>query len=114
MLPKQYRISRKEMRLVLRSGVAIRQAAFKLLSLPLPSGKTAKIGFVVPKRVEKTAVGRHKIKRYLRGAWYALHKNFVPAHGYVFVVEQKIIAPSEETILPIIEQLVKRSTERKI
>lgn len=106
MLPKQYRISSKDMRLVLRRGRFVRFKGLKLVVFSLPTNDSPKIGFIVLMRIEKKAVMRHKIKRCLRQAVMSMLHEFLPSYGYVFVVEQKIVSPSTETLIPILKQTV--------
>ena len=89
MLPKQYRISSKDMRLVLQRGRFVRFKSLKFVVLSLPMNDSPKIGFIVLMRTEKKAVARHKIKRCLRQAAMSLLQEFLPPYGYVIVVDQK-------------------------
>lgn len=106
MLPKQYRISSKDMRLVLQRGRFVRFKGLKLVALPLSVNAFPRFGFMVSKRIEKKAVTRHKIKRCLRHAAMSLLQEFLSSYGYVFVVEQKIVSPSTKTLIPILKQTV--------
>lgn len=106
MLPKQYRISSKDMRLVLQRGRFVRFKGLKLVVFPLPTNDFPKIGFIVLMRIEKKAVTRHKIKRCLRQAAMSLLQEFLPSYGYVLVVDQKIVSPSTKILIPILKQAV--------
>lgn len=106
MLPKQYRISSKDMHLVLQRGRFVRFKGLKLLALPLSVNAFPRLGFMVSMRIEKKAVMRHKIKRCLRQAAMSILHEFLPSYGYVIVVEQKIVFPSTKMLIPILKQTV--------
>lgn len=112
MLPKQYRLSSKEVRIVLRRGSFVHFGGLKLVSCALPLQQMPKIGFIVPLRVENQAVGRHKLKRCLREITRLLIHEFIPSNGYVFLVTEKIGTPTTKTLEPIVRQVILLSAKR--
>lgn len=114
MLPKQYRLSSKEVRIVLRRGSFVHFGGLKLIFCALPLLQTPKIGFIVPLRVQKRAVDRHKLKRCLREVTRLLIHEFIPSHGYVFLITEKIVTPTTKTLEPIVRQVVLLSAKRHI
>lgn len=106
MLPKQYRISSSQMRFVLRRGKIARGNDLKITSIPMPDVTDVKIGFVVSSRVEKTAVGRHKVKRLLRESIMQIVDKFPPRMGYVITVERHIPELTIQTLISYLQNLV--------
>ena len=89
MLSKKYRFhSRGGVKWVYQHGKTVRTAKMSLVFVPNERGFTRVAG-VVSKKVEKTAVGRNRIRRRV---YEALRRNFelVPKkRDYVFVVYSK-------------------------
>ena len=86
MLNRKYRFhSRGGVRYVYQKGKTVRAAKMSLVFVPNLKGCT-RVAVVVSKKVEKTAVGRNRIRRRI---YEVIRKNFelVPkATDYVFVV----------------------------
>ena len=89
MLSKKYRFhSRGGVKWVYQHGKTVRTAKMSLVFVPNERGFT-RVAVVVSKKVEKTAVGRNRIRRRV---YEALRRNFelVPKkRDYVFVVYSK-------------------------
>ena len=102
MLPKQYRISSKDMRLVLQRGRFLRFKGLKLVVLSLPMNDSPKIGFIVSMRTEKKAVTRHQNKAMFATSSYVFTPEFLPSYGYVLVVDQNSL-PFDKNTQPYFE-----------
>ncbi|MBO7560472.1 ribonuclease P protein component [Candidatus Saccharibacteria bacterium] len=89
MLNKKYRFhSRGGVRYVYQKGKMIRTAKMSLVFTPNTKGFT-RIAVVVSKKVNKTAVGRNRMRRRV---YEILRKNFSlipPKTDYIFVVYSK-------------------------
>lgn len=77
-----------------------------MMSVPLKSQGSPKIGFVVPLRIEKKSTGRQRIKRCLREATKSCISDLIPSHAYVLFVEQKIPNICVKTIKPLVKELL--------
>lgn len=91
MLNKKYRFhSRGGVRYVYQKGKTIRKTKMSLVFVPNDRGFT-RVAVVVSKKVEKTAVGRNRIRRRV---YETIRKNFeyLPKkNDYIFVVFSKDI-----------------------
>ena len=89
MLSKKYRFhSRGGVKYVYRHGKTVRSAKMSLVFVPNERGFT-RVAVVVSKKVERTAVGRNRMRRRV---YEVLRRNFesVPKKmDYVFVVYSK-------------------------
>ena len=92
MLNKKYRFhSRGGVKYVYRKGKTIRSDKISLVFCDNLKGKT-RMAVVVSKKVEKTAVGRNRIRRRV---YEVLRRNFdlIPSRrDYIFVVYTKSVA----------------------
>lgn len=109
MLSKKYRFhSRGGVRYVYQKGKTVRTPRMSLVFVKNDKGFT-RIGVVVSKKVEKTAVGRNRIRRRVYEA-IRLNMDKIPKEmDYVFVVYSKKIAKIpfselEETLGLLVEQ----------
>lgn len=110
MLNKKYRFhSRGGVRYVYKHGKTVRRAKMSLISCQNQRGFT-RVAVVVSKKVDKTAVGRNRIRRRV---YEALRKNFelIPKKvDYIFVVYSKEIGKMRFTELEgLLGELVEES-----
>ena len=92
--------------MVLRHGKITRSDGLRVAAMALSESAEAKIGIVVPAHVEKTAVGRHKVKRMLREAAMSLIDKLAPSYGYVITVDRRLVEPSSEVMRALLQKLV--------
>ena len=89
MLSKKYRFhSRGGVKYAYRHGKTVRSAKMSLVFVPNERGFT-RVAVVVSKKVEKTAVGRNRIRRRV---YEVIRRNFdlvPPRTDYVFVIYSK-------------------------
>ena len=99
MLSKKYRFhSRGGVKYVYQKGKTIRKPQISLIHCENTRGFT-RVAVVVSKKVEKTAVGRNRIRRRVYEA-IRINMDLVPKqHDYIFVVYQKNIMTMEFTTL---------------
>ena len=110
MLSKKYRFhSRGGVKWVYQHGKTIRSQKMSLVFVPNERGFT-RVAVVVSKKVEKTAVGRNRIRRRV---YEVLRRNFdlVPAKmDYVFVVYSKdVMKMPERELEELLGKLVEES-----
>jgi ribonuclease P protein component len=63
MISSKQKVGRELFKSLLEKGRSFHSENFSLRVAPLPSGGLSKFSVVVPKRIEKTAVGRNVTKR---------------------------------------------------
>ena len=106
MLSKKYRFhSRGGVRYVYQKGKTVRTPRMSLVFVKNDRGFT-RVGVVVSKKVEKTAVGRNRIRRRI---YEAVRLKLPKKTDYVFVVYSKKLAKIpfnelEETLGLLVEQ----------
>lgn len=110
MLNKKYRFhSRGGVRYVYQKGKTIRSPKMSLVFVPNGRGFT-RVAVVVSKKVNKTAVGRNRIRRRI---YEVLRKNFedVPKKtDYVFVVfAPEVLTMSDMELTKLLSGLVEES-----
>ncbi len=110
MLSKKYRFhSRGGVKYVYRHGKTVRSAKMSLVFVPNERGFT-RVAVVVSKKVERTAVGRNRMRRRV---YEVLRRNFdsVPKKvDYVFVVYSKeVMRMPEPELEEMLGKLVKES-----
>ena len=114
MLNKKYRFhSRGGVRYVYQKGKTVRTANMSLVFVENTRGFT-RVAVVVSKKVERTAVGRNRMRRRI---YEALRRNFdlIPKKmDYVFVVYSKeVIKMPFEKLEELLGKLVKESSISK-
>ena len=92
MLAKKYRFhSRGGVRYTYQKGKTIRTPKLSLVYAPNTRGHQ-RFGVVVSKKIEKTAVGRNRIRRRIYEALRAELPNFTKPQDCIFVVFSKDLA----------------------
>ena len=97
MLSKKQRLSRKEFSRIYKNGKRVSTPLFYFIYKK--SDKKARYSVVVSKKVSKSAVGRHKIKRRVYNILSAYIKQY-PEHIYdgIFIISPQITKESIDTI----------------
>lgn len=73
-----------------------------------------RFGVVVSKKIDQSAVGRNKIKRFFRQALGDLNKNLLPGHDILLITKKEIITKTEgENLLALRNTLTKAGLIKK-
>lgn len=89
MLPKKYRLDKKEIPNIVRRGKALRFEGYTIRAWYDNSISEPEFCIIVPKKVEALATGRNYIKRRIsHQIQLALHANEIPKAKYVIVVHE--------------------------
>jgi len=104
MFKKQARLSRKEFSDTLKNGSRLRGTLLHLITCPSESGKVA---VVVGKRIEKSAVKRHTLRRRI---FSALHSAQAPQNrNIVALATSKVVEATVQELETEIATLLKQS-----
>lgn len=104
MFKKEDRLTTKEFQEVIDTGKSVRIDTSHLKYITAP---TTKFAVAAPKKIFKTSVGRHLIKRRIFAALRA-HKNSFPTGHYVVFASKELIGLPSETLESIMGSLAKR------
>lgn len=90
-----------------RSGQVARHPAL-LLSYGPNALAYNRYGFIVGKRISRTAVGRNRLKRQLRAGVRLVHSHLRPGYDLVFIVRPGLVGYSygqmEQTLHRLVQQ----------
>ena len=89
MLPKPHRLPTPDVRQVMRSGRRL-TSPFLIMIYRNNTIGTARFAVVVPKSVDKMAVGRNRIKRLVRESVYHLLPSIAQNIDGVIIVRRKV------------------------
>lgn len=85
MIPKSCRLSYNDILLLKKSSIKTRIDWVLIMSTQAPDGESAKIGVVVSKKIAKSSVVRHRIKRILLDEMYPMAIN---SNKYILISVQ--------------------------
>lgn len=104
MLPKTQRISTKRFGEIMTSGKNISVGGFylKVLDGPLP-----RFAVAVPKKVAKSAIRRHLLKRRVFNI-LRLNKNLFPAGDYIIFANKEAVEMTPEQTLESIKNMAQK------
>ena len=89
MIPSKQKVSTGLFKVVLEKGINFKSESFSLKVLPLAKG-TARFSVVVPKKIEKSAVGRNTIKRRVYRVIRPILSLAKPGSVCIFFIKRKI------------------------
>jgi len=107
-LPRKFRISRKEFSLVKKEGQRVSGPFFALL---LKKGEGVKVGFIISKKIDKRATVRNKIKRRLSQALLPFLPKIRPKTHIVFLAKKVL---GEKNFLEIEREVKRMLTKAKL
>lgn len=90
MLAKQHKVNRKAFETVFKKGSAFHSSHFSLRVVTQTGARTYAAAFVVPKKVEKGAVARNRMRRRCYYAIRSVSGAFVKQFTAVFVVKKTL------------------------
>jgi ribonuclease P protein component len=91
-----------------QSGQVARQPALMLSYMPNDLGHN-RYGFIIAKRIQKTAVGRNRLKRQLRAGLRTLHPQLRPGYDLVWIARPALTTYSYGQITQALGQLVQQA-----
>jgi ribonuclease P protein component len=107
-LPKENRLSKKEIRQVFKRGKVIYGDLF-LLKVCLNSLNLSRFSIIVPKKVAKKATQRNRIKRLARESLRKKLPKIKPGFDGVFIATSKILEKDYWEIDEEIEKLLNKA-----
>ena len=106
MFPKHYRLSRAEVSLVIKKGVASNTPFFSIKTLDL-QGKNAKSAFVVSKKECRLSVDRNQLRRKVRSVFREVYPE-LPRHlGIVIFIKKQAKEAGFDQILSAFKTVFK-------
>jgi ribonuclease P protein component len=104
MLPKNERLTTEEFETIIASGKVVRNEIAHVKFLP-SAGK--KFAVAVPKKIIKTSVMRHFMKRRIYSALRECKDTF-PNGQYIIFVTKELVAAPKETFKEVLESLAQK------
>lgn len=91
MLARKFRLNRQEIEETIKKGVSLNGFFFYIKELYISSRKDNGFSIIVSKKVEKTSVGRHRIKRVVSSIIENsnIYKKELKLNSFVFILKQK-------------------------
>ncbi len=107
MLKKQFRLNVKQY-YSSHTPITNRTASFFRLRFSQNGLGYNRYGFVVSKRVDKTAVGRNRAKRLLRGCIENLSEQMKPGYDMLFIIQKQFIHDESITICNEVKSVLEK------
>lgn len=104
MFKKSDRLTTQEFQAVIDNGKTVRIDTAHLKYLPT---ETKKFAVAVPKKIVKTSVGRHLVKRRIFAA-LKVHKEHFPVGHYILFASKELVDANLQTLESIIGSLAER------
>ncbi len=91
MLARKFRLNRQEIEETIKKGISFNGFFFYIKALYISSRKDNGFSIIVSKKVEKTSVGRHRIKRTISSIIEnaLFYKKQLKFNSFVFILKQK-------------------------
>jgi ribonuclease P protein component len=91
MLARKFRLSRLEIEECIKKGVSLNGLYFYIKASSFSDRKNNGFSIIISKKVEKTSVGRHRIKRIVSFIIEktGLYKKETKFNGFLFILKQK-------------------------
>lgn len=109
MLAKKFRLNKKEIEETVKTGISINGFFFYIKALHISNRKDSGFSIIVSKKVEKTSVGRHRIKRVVSSIIENndLCKRELKFNSFVFILKQKEFF-DEEKLKKDLEDVIRK------
>jgi ribonuclease P protein component len=108
-LPQALRLhQQKDFDRLRQSGQVARHPALMLSFLSNDLGHN-RYGFIIGKRIQKTAVGRNRLKRQLRAGIRALHPQLRPGYDLVWIARPALSVYDYDQIVQTLGQLARQA-----
>ncbi len=112
MLPSSKKVSASFFKTLMAKGRSFHDDFFSVRVFFEPKLKSAKFSVVVPKKIEKTSVGRNLMKRRLYSALRPMVRRSIAGSLVAIFVKKKFLAEDIDKIVDKIERIAKKSGVR--
>ncbi len=109
MLPKQHRLPGHLISSALSSKTTFHSPFFSLKVKPADKAGPSQVGFIVSTKISKTAVGRNRLKRQLKAAFYPHLRTIKPNHHLIFLAKHPLKQASFKKIQTTVSGLLKKA-----
>lgn len=91
MLARKFRLNRQEIEEIIKKGISLNGFFFYIKTLNISNRKNNGFSIIISKKVEKTSVGRHRIKRIVSSIIEntGFYKKELKFNSFVFILKQK-------------------------